>query len=226
MLGNATGAMTTLPHLPATPRRRLTAARRRRQLIDVALEAFATNGFTGTTMEDIATAAGVTKPLLYQHFASKRALYLELIDDVASRLIGALAAATTSSTKTRRQVEAGFKAYFRFTIDNQSAVKMLFDSPHDEELARGLRMIEDSIAAFLGPLFEASIASEYKGMLASAVVGMTEGVTRDWLRVHPEHYGRSSPEAIEQANRLAARLADFAWGGFRSLAKPASQPAN
>jgi AcrR family transcriptional regulator len=204
---------------PPSPRRRLTAARRRRQLIDVALEAFATDGFTATTMEDIATSAGVTKPLLYQHFASKRALYLELIDDVASRLIGALAASTTTGPRTRRQVEAGFEAYFRFAIDNQSAVRMLFDAPHDEELARGLRMIEDSIANFLAPLFEADIDDDYKRTLASAVVGMTEGVTRDWLR-RGSQAGISTPESLEQANTLAHRLSDFAWGGIRSLSPP------
>src|ERR1019366_3157058 len=108
MTVKATVAMTGHPVPAAGPRRRLTAVRRRRQLIDVALETFATHGFNETTMEDIATAAGVTKPLLYQHFASKRALYLELIDDVAARPIAALANAASTSTKTRRQVEAGF----------------------------------------------------------------------------------------------------------------------
>jgi AcrR family transcriptional regulator len=208
--------MNGLSHSSAMPRRRLTAARRRRQLIDVALESFATNGFNETTMEDIATSAGVTKPLLYQHFASKRALYLELIDDVAARLIGALAAAATTSTKTRRQVEAGFEAYFRFTIENPSAVRMLFDAPHDEELARGLRTIEDSIAQFLAPLFDAGIDDDYRRTLAAAVVGMTEGVTRDWLRSRAER-GRPQVEAMQEAALLAQRLADFAWGGFRSL---------
>src|ERR1700678_3067547 len=101
MTSDATGMTSVFSHSPEVPRRRLSAARRRRQLIDVALESFATDGFNGTTMEDIATSAGVTKPLLYQHFASKRALYLELIDDVAARLIGALAAAATTESRTR-----------------------------------------------------------------------------------------------------------------------------
>ncbi|HXY42720.1 MAG TPA: TetR/AcrR family transcriptional regulator [Acidimicrobiales bacterium] len=212
--------MTLTPTAPAksAPRRRLTAARRRRQLIDVALETFATNGFNATTMEDIATAAGVTKPLLYQHFDSKRALYLELIDDVAARLIGALAVAAGSGPRTRRQVEEGFEAYFRFTIDNQSAVRMLFDSPHDAELARGLRTIEDSIAEFLAPLFDADIDEDHRRTLAAAVVGMTEGVTRDWLRARAAK-GPTATESIEEAQQLAERLAGFAWGGLRSLNK-------
>jgi AcrR family transcriptional regulator len=222
MTVNATGTMNGLPRSQPIPRRRLTAERRRRQLIDVALESFATKGFNETTMEDIATSAGVTKPLLYQHFASKRALYLELIDDVAARLIGSLATAASSASKTRRRVEAGFEAYFRFTIENPSAVRMLFDAPHDEELARGLRRIEDSIAQFLAPLFDADIDADYQRTLASAVVGMTEGVTRDWLRARSE---RELPQtdAMREAGQLAQRLADFAWGGFRSLNRvPAS----
>jgi AcrR family transcriptional regulator len=208
-------------HLPVTspaPRRRLTAARRRRQLIDVALETFAAKGFNDTTMEDIAVSAGVTKPLLYQHFASKRALYLELIDDVASRLIGALSEAATANSRTRRQVEAGFEAYFRFAVENQSAVRMLFDSPHDEELARGLRVIEESLTRFLAPLFEVDIDDDYRRTLAAAIVGMTEGVTRDWLHdVSEKHQTRE--ETVRQVHRLAQRLSGLVWGGVRSINK-------
>jgi AcrR family transcriptional regulator len=63
--------------------RRLTAGQRRRQLVAVALELFARRGYRATTMDDIAEAAGVTKPLVYQHFSSKRALYLELVNSIA-----------------------------------------------------------------------------------------------------------------------------------------------
>jgi AcrR family transcriptional regulator len=186
--------------------------------MDVALEAFATSGFTATTMEDIATAAGVTKPLLYQHFQSKRALYLELIDDVAARLIEALAAAGATSSGSRQQVEAGFAAYFRFTVDNPSAVRMIFGAPEDEELARGLRRIESSIAEFLAPLFDADIDADHRRTLAAAVVGMTEGVTRDWLSARRDRR-RSESEALTEAQQLADRLGSFAWGGFRSLSR-------
>jgi AcrR family transcriptional regulator len=198
------------------PRRRLSAASRRRQLIDVALETFASSGFTATTMEDIATAAGVTKPLLYQHFASKRALYLELIDDVTARLVQALADAALGETAFRRQVEAGMLAYFRFTIENQSAMRMLYDAPPDEELARGLRSIQDAIAEFVSPLIEADIAEDHRRTLAIAVVGMTEGVTRHWLRQRAHrHLGEQDTE--KEALLLATRVADFAWSGLRGV---------
>jgi AcrR family transcriptional regulator len=169
-------------------------------------------------MEDIATSAGVTKPLLYQHFASKRALYLELIDDVTVRLIEALAVAALSETAFRRQVEAGMLAYFRFTIENQSAIQMLYDTPPDEELARGLRSIEDAIAEFVSPLIEADIEDEHRRTLAIGVVGMTEGVTRHWLRQRRER-GSAQPdgEAEKEAIMLSERVAEFAWSGLRGV---------
>ena len=61
---------------------RLTATARREQLVDIAIAVFARNGYHTTSMNDVAEAAGVTKPVLYQHFASKRDLYLALLDEV------------------------------------------------------------------------------------------------------------------------------------------------
>lgn len=169
-------------------------------------------------MEDIATAAGVTKPLLYQHFASKRALYLELIDDVTARLVGELAEAAGKESSLRKKVESGMLAYFRFTIENQSATRMLFDAPHDEELARGLRSIEDAIADFVAPLIDADVDADHRRILAAAVVGMTEGVTRKWLRLRQQRGTSGYDDGAEtEAGRLARRVADFAWGGLRAV---------
>src|ERR1700735_3256668 len=91
--------------------RRLTAGQRRQQLIAVALELFARRGYRATTMDDIAEAAGVTKPLVYQHFSSKRALYLELVDSIAQELLIAVRSAVTQAKGPRQQVEMGFSAY-------------------------------------------------------------------------------------------------------------------
>jgi AcrR family transcriptional regulator len=211
--------MSVLATSPAPPRRRLTAAHRRRQLIDVALETFASSGYNLTTMEEIATGAGVTKPLLYQHFTSKRALYLELIDDVAARLILAVSDAAGAEASPRRQVEAGFEAYFQFSIENPSAMRMLFDAPQDEELARGLRTIEDAIADFVAPLIAADIKLDHRRTLAAAVVGLTEGVTREWLRHSRRSGGSEDGDPAVVADLLAKRVAEFAWGGLRGLSR-------
>src|SRR5579859_7602555 len=96
--------------------RRLTAEQRRQQLFAVALELFAQRGYRATTMDDIAEAAGVTKPLLYQHFSSKRSLYLELAHSVARDLLEAIAEATARAEGPRQQVELGFTAYFDLVL--------------------------------------------------------------------------------------------------------------
>ena len=70
-------------------------------MLDVAQEAFADRGFHGTSMDDIADAAGVTKPVLYQHFPSKRDLYLELLEDVGRQLLDAITTATAAATTAR-----------------------------------------------------------------------------------------------------------------------------
>src|SRR2546427_12477455 len=80
---------------------RLPAPRRRHQLLDVARELFAAGGFHATSMDDVAEAAGVTKPVLYQHFPSKRALYRELLEDVGARLLADIRSATAPAG-TRR----------------------------------------------------------------------------------------------------------------------------
>ena len=83
---------------------RLPAAERRRQLLDTALEVFAAQGFHATSMNDVAEAAGVTKPVLYQHFASKRRLYLELLEDVGAQLGDIIAKATSRAGGPHEQV--------------------------------------------------------------------------------------------------------------------------
>ncbi len=98
--------------LPDRPSR-LPAARRRRQLLDAALATFSAGGFHGTSMDDVAMAAGVTKPVLYQHFGSKRALYLELLDDVGGQLMDVIAKAAAEADGPRQQVQAGFGAWWR-----------------------------------------------------------------------------------------------------------------
>ncbi|MGA2528723.1 MAG: helix-turn-helix domain-containing protein [Acidimicrobiales bacterium] len=201
------------------PRRpRLAAASRRRQLLDVALASFARSGLDATTMDDIAHEAGVTKPLLYQHFKSKRALFLELLDDVVVRIVEAVAAAASSAGGPRQQVEAVCNAYFRFMVYNEAAIRLLLDStlPYDAELAEAMRRVDETIASALRPLIQADIDPDHQRVLAAAVVGMAKGVTRDWLHMHSDRISADSNEQRDaEAELLAKRVSEFAWAGLR-----------
>jgi AcrR family transcriptional regulator len=191
------------------PPTRLPAARRRRQLLDVAQEVFANQGFHGTSMDEVAEAAGVTKPVLYQHFDSKRRLYLELLEDVGQQLLDRIAVATANATSPREQVEHGFLAYFRFVAEQRSAFRLLFGGGgrRDDEFADAVRKVEDTLAEAIAVLIEADIDLEHRLLLAHGIVALAEGTGRYWLA----HELDLDPEVV------AARTANLAWAGLRAV---------
>ena len=197
--------------------RRLTAEQRRQQLFAVALGLFAQRGYRATTMDDIAEAAGVTKPLLYQHFSSKRALYLELVHSIARDLLEAIEQAVRQADGPRQQVELGFAAYFRLVVSHEAEFRILYGRDHadDDELGRALRTVEDAIAEAIDPLIDAGLDDDHRRLLAYGIVGMAEGASRRFLEQRP----RTEAEADEEAQRLAQRMADLAWAGLRSVHK-------
>ena len=201
--------------IQAAPRR-LTAEQRRRQLFAVALGLFAQRGYRATTMDDIAEAAGVTKPLLYQHFSSKRALYLELVDSIARDLLEAIEQAVRQADGPRQQVELGFAAYFRLVVSHEAEFRILYGRDHadDDELGRALRTVEDAIAEAIDPLIDAGLDDDHRRLLAYGIVGMAEGASRRFLE-----QPATEAEADEEAQRLARRMADLAWAGLRSVHK-------
>jgi AcrR family transcriptional regulator len=188
---------------------RLPAAERRQQLVETALTLFAQRGMHGTSMDDIAEAAGVTKPVLYQHFASKRALFLELLDDVGKHLLSAITAATSGAESPRQQVEAGLTAYFQFVADHHASFVLLFGdgSRRDEEFAEAVNTVEATIADFVAALIDAGLDDEHRQLLAHAIVGMAENASRRWV----------ATGATEPANVAARRVADLAWAGLRAV---------
>lgn len=202
------------------PAKRLSADRRRQQLLDVALKLFASRGFNATTMDEIAEAAGVTKPLLYQHFDSKRALYLELVDSVAQSLLEAIGKAVAEAEGPRQQVEGGFAAYFHLVVTRADAFNLLFgsDLPNDPELSRAVRDVDSTVAEAIDSLIDAGLEEDHRRMLAHAVVGMAEAASRYYLTTRD--VGGSHATASEgpgDSAKLAARLADLAWAGLRSV---------
>jgi len=193
--------------------KRLSAGKRRQQLLDTALGLFANKGYNATTMDDIAEGAGVTKPLLYQHFDSKRALYLELVDSVANSLLEAIARATSGGSP-RQQVEGGFGAYFDMVVNQAEAFQLLFgsDTSDDPDMSRMVRHVEDVLAEAIDGLIDAGLEDDHRRLLAYAVVGMAEGASRYLLATGP-----TRPTDAHTARRLAGRVADLAWGGLRSV---------
>jgi AcrR family transcriptional regulator len=188
---------------------RLPAHQRRRQLLDVALEVFAAHGFHRTSMDQVAEAAGVTKPVLYQHFGSKRKLYLELLEDVGANLTDLIAKATATAPTPREQVVAGVRCYFDFVVGNRSGFSLLFGSGarRDDEFNDVVRRVEDGIAELVAPLIDVAISDDHRRLLAHGLVGLAEGVSRHWVA-----------GTIDVDPQVAARqVAELAWGGLRGV---------
>jgi AcrR family transcriptional regulator len=189
---------------------RLPAALRRRQLLDVAIDAFAVKGYHATSMSDVAEAAGVTKPVLYQHFSSKRALYLEVLNDVGCRLRQCIEKATADAPTPREQVERGLAAFFQFVAEEEAAFTLLFGggTRRDEEFAAAAAGVEHSIATSIAALLEVPrLGKAERELLAFAIIGLAEGTSRHWIA-----NGRH-PAAAE----LSDLVSHLAWAGLRGL---------
>jgi AcrR family transcriptional regulator len=192
---------------------RLSAPARREQLLDVALQVFARAGYHGSSMNDIAEAAGVTKPVLYQHFDSKRELYRALLEEVGARLISAIGKATSTATDGKSQTALGFRAYFRFVADDHDAFSLLFGggSRRDPELSDVVKSITGEAAKAIAPLIAVDIDPAHRLTLAHALVGLAEGASRSLV----ERGEQFDPDEI------AREVADLAWAGLRAV-----QPAH
>ncbi len=192
---------------------RLPAEQRRVQLLEIARDMFAERGFHKTSMDDLALAAGVTKPVLYQHFKSKRALYCELLELVGAQLLGELGRATAQASSGREQVERGLAAYFGWVAANPSAFRLMFGASmrNDPEFAT---IVEQTLAAAVRavePLIDIAISGEQRQVLANAIVGLAESTSRRALR---------DGGILDDPEQLAAWLAELLWFGLRGVRVP------
>ena len=193
---------------------RLTASERREQLLGVALKVFAHKGFHNSSMNDVADAAGVTKPVLYQHFDSKRALFVAALEAVGEKMIDAIRAATHEAASGRDKTTAGMVAYFQWVKDDPDAFMLLFGSGtrRDEEFAAVSARIEKTTAEMIAPLIDANVDAEQQRIIAHALIGMSEGASRHLI----QRGTKFDPCAIGE------EIATLAWAGLRSIGrKPA-----
>src|ERR1700712_3403990 len=107
---------------------RLPKGERRAQLLAAAQEVFVANGYHGAAMDEIAEVAKVSKPVLYQHFPSKRELYLALLDSHLAELTELLLDALGSTTDNKLRVQATMKAYFEFIAKGDQSHRLVFES--------------------------------------------------------------------------------------------------
>jgi AcrR family transcriptional regulator len=187
---------------------RLPRHERRRQLLDAALEVFVSRGYHAAAMDEIAERAGVSKPVLYQHFPGKLELYLALLDESVDTLVETVRDALRSNPDNKQRVAATFGAYFEYVGGQGQAYRLVFESDLGNEPAVRARLDrgQRECAAMVSQVVreDAGISDDEAHLLSVGMVGMAQVTARYWLTSRD----RVPREAAEQ---LVARLA---WRGI------------
>jgi AcrR family transcriptional regulator len=198
-----TAASETRPRSNRLPRHE-----RRRQLLDAALEVFVSQGYHAAAMDEIAERAGVSKPVLYQHFPGKLELYLALLDESVGTLVDTVRDALRSNTDPKQRVAATFGAYFEYVGGQGQAYRLIFESDLSNEPAvrNRLEMVQRQCAEMVSQAVkqDAGISDDEAHLLSVGMVGMAQVTARYWLSAR-DHIPR------EAAEQLVARLV---WRGI------------
>lgn len=170
---------------PPENRPRLRRDQRRVQLLGAALEAFSHGGYHQTLMDDIADRAGVSKPVLYQHFDGKLELYLGLLESQSEQLTLALEEALTSSDDNSERVAATVRAYFDYVNAPDGSHRLLFetdlgtDPAVQDLLDRPFRHCADAVAHLIQQ--DTGLPGASAQLLGVSVVGMAQACAQRWV---------------------------------------------
>ncbi len=192
---------------------RLPRRERRAQLLDSALGVFVAQGYHAAAMDDIADRAGVSKPVLYQHFPGKLELYLALLDASCDAIIGGCRAALESTHDNKQRVGAAIDAFYAYVAHDAGAFRLVFESDLTNEPA--VREQVDRVTADCASMIadvirdDTGLPAEAARLLAVSLVGMAQVSARFWLT---EAGGLQRQEA-------AALVAGLAWRGIRGYPK-------
>lgn len=192
---------------------------RRAQLLDSALEVFVAQGYHAAAMDDIAERAGVSKPVLYQHFPSKLDLYLAVLDDSCLAITDMIREALESTEDNKQRVAAAIAAFYSYVAHDTGAFRLVFESDLNNEPAvkhRVDRVTEDSTTAISAVIQQdTGLPLEACRLLAVSLVGMGQVSARFWLSGSVEGEGGT---AMSQQD-AAALVAGLAWRGISGYPK-------
>jgi AcrR family transcriptional regulator len=191
----------------------MTAAERRRRIVDAAVERFAEGGYPGTSMDAIAAAAGITKPVLYDHFSSKRDLYIGLMEEISGELRDRSAEAMALEAPLEARVRMAIEAFFAYAEERPAAARVLLVIPRGEpELRPAWDEVQRGVTESLAALFVAEPgllagAPDRKRRLALFVEYIKKGNHGliEWWERHPD-----TPREL-----LVDTVMDVAWTGLR-----------
>jgi len=188
---------------------RMPRRERRVQLLESALEVFVAQGYHAAAMDDIAERAGVSKPVLYQHFPGKLELYLALLDASCDDIIDNCRRALESTPDNKLRVGAAMEAFYEYIAGNDGAFRLVFESDLTNEppVRAAVDRVTNECAAMITHVIhdDTGLPAEAARLLAVSLVGMAQVSARFWVT---DAAGISQPDAV-------ALVSGLAWRGIR-----------
>jgi AcrR family transcriptional regulator len=192
------------------PRKRLTAAARRAQLVEVGRKAFARKGYEATSVEEIAERARVSKPIVYEHFGGKEGLYAVVVDREVEYVVAMISEAISTGTP-RERVEQAALAFLTYVKDHPDGFAVLAQDAPLTASRGNLSSLMGDVAERVGQVFAATFKdagydAKMAPIYAHALVGMVTFVGQWWRDVRKP-----------SVEKVASHVAGLAWMGLRHL---------
>lgn len=192
---------------------RLTAAERRQQLLEVGREVFAAHGYDSALIDDVAQRAGVSKPIVYEHFGAKEGLYAAIVDRELEGLVSRVSASIARGTP-RQRFEGAVLAFMNYTREEPAGFAVLARDAPTSLGRRGLTRVIDDLALRVSDIFRlefvrAGFDPSISPIYAHALVGMVTQVGQWWATE-----GRRVP-----VDWVVKHVSALGWLGLRHLPK-------
>jgi AcrR family transcriptional regulator len=198
------------------PRRRLSAADRREAILAAALDAFSEQGFDGASLDDVAARDGVSKALIYEHFASKRELQMALLDRFVSDLLGSIVSAIAGAEPHEDRLKSGVEALIAFVEERPGAWRLLSRNVSDPVVAETLERLREQTAETIAAIMIEDASEPQEGDLpveqtAAVFAHLLSGGIQFLIGWWIDNPGSLTRE------QLVDQVMNFAWIGLERL---------
>lgn len=187
---------------------RLPRGERREQLLEAASEVFVDRGFHAAGMDEIADRAGVSKPVLYQHFSSKQDLFLAVLAQHVDVLVSGVRQALRTTTDNRQRLRAAVQAFFDFIEHDSQGYRLIFqnDNVTDPQVAAQVKVATEACTDAVFDLIsrDSGLDPHRARMIAVGLVSISVDSARYWL---------DSDRPVSKEDAVEGTVA-FAWGGL------------
>lgn len=187
---------------------RLPRGERRGQLLSAASEVFVDRGYHATGMDEIADRAGVSKPVLYQHFSSKLDLYLAVLQLHVDTLLSRVRQALRTTTDNRQRLRAAVQAFFDFIEHDSQGYRLIFENDFvsEPQVAAQVKVATEACTDAVFDLIsrDSGLEPHRARIIAVGLVGISVDCARYWLNAERPISKEDAVEATVQ----------FAWGGL------------